>query len=59
MSKPCTSTLNVQTGYSEFMRVDGEQICLDSLVGLTDGNPPGVAKYKVSAAGQGFVSGAA
>jgi hypothetical protein len=57
MSKPCTSTLNVQTGYSEFMRVDGREIVLDNLEGLTDGNPPGVASYTVAAAGQSSVSG--
>ncbi len=59
VSKPCTLTLDVQTGYSEFMRIDGQEICLDDLVGHTDGNPPGVAKYTVAAAGQGFVSGEA
>ena len=57
VSKPCTLTLDVQTGYSELLRVDDQAICLDNLVGHTDGNPPGVAKYEVSAAGQGFVSG--
>jgi hypothetical protein len=57
VSKPCLTTLNVRTGYSAYVRVDGQEVCLDSLAGLTDGNPPGVANYAVARAGQGFVAG--
>lgn len=54
--KPCTSTLPVQKGYSEFVRIDGRAVCLDTVTGLTDGTPPGSHKYKVRDPGQGFVS---
>ncbi|XXF77101.1 hypothetical protein P2318_29210 [Myxococcaceae bacterium GXIMD 01537] len=57
--KPCTHTLAVQKGYSEFIRIDGKPVCLDSLTGFTDGTPPGVVKYKVNAPGQTLVGGAA
>jgi hypothetical protein len=57
VSKPCTSTLNVRAGYSEYVRVDGQEVCLDDLTGLTDGNPPGVANYAVAQPGQPFVAG--
>jgi hypothetical protein len=53
--KPCLQTLKVRTGYSEWIRIEGKPICLDSVVGFTDGTPPGVVEYKVSFAGQGFV----
>ena len=54
--KPCTSTLKVRSGYSTWIRVDGRPVALDSLVGLTDGTPPGVVKYQVNAPGQRLVS---
>lgn len=57
--KPCTSTLAVQRGYSEFIRIDGRAVCLDSVTGLTDGTPPGVVKYKVNVPGQTLVGGSA
>lgn len=53
--KPCTLTLEVQSGYSAFVRIDGHRICLDSITGLTDGTPPGTVKYKVRDSGQHFV----
>jgi hypothetical protein len=56
MGRPCVTTLVVQAGYSEWIRVDGKRICLDTVTGFTDGTPPGVAKYKVSFAGQEFVT---
>ena len=55
--KPCARTLQVQTGYSTFVRVDGHAICLDTVTGLTDGTPPGGVKYTVRDAGQTFVQG--
>jgi hypothetical protein len=57
--KPCLFTLKVRAGYSRFMRIAGMPICLDSVVGLTDGTPPGIVEYKVNEAGQAFVCGAA
>jgi hypothetical protein len=54
--KPCTRTLKVDTGYSEFIRIDGHRVCLDTVTGFTDGTPPGVVKYKVREPGQEIVS---
>ncbi|MDQ4124307.1 MAG: hypothetical protein M3134_01735 [Actinomycetota bacterium] len=54
--RPCKTTLAVKEGYSEWLRVDGHRICLDSLQGLTDGTPSGFVKYVVEQPGQAFVS---
>jgi hypothetical protein len=54
--KPCQHTLRVQAGYSDFIRIDGKRICLDSVQGLTDGTPPGTVNYRVREPGQSFVS---
>lgn len=53
--KPCTHTLRVQVGYSEWIRIEGKQVCLDTVTGLTDGTPPGTVKYIVQRPGQEFV----
>jgi hypothetical protein len=53
--KPCTSTLAVQVGYSDLIRIDGRRACLDSISGLTDGTPPGTVLYQVKHPGQLFV----
>jgi hypothetical protein len=53
------TTLPVKSGYSDFVRIDGKRICLDTVTGLTDGTPPGTVEYKVRSAGQDFVSEAA
>jgi hypothetical protein len=53
--KPCTHTLKVQSGYSEWLRVEGKRVVLDTLSGYTDGTPPGIVRYKVNEAGQSFV----
>jgi hypothetical protein len=53
--RPCQTTLKVRVGYSTFVRIDGRPICLDSVLGLTDGTPPGVVKYKVNRPGQDLV----
>ena len=53
--KPCTTTLAVQRGYSTLVRIDGCQVCLDTVTGITDGTPPGTVKYQVRDSGQGFV----
>jgi hypothetical protein len=55
--KPCTTTLAVQHGYSTFIRIDKEPVCLQSVTGLTDGTPPGVVKYIVEDPGQQLVQG--
>jgi len=54
--KPCLTTLPVVKGYSDFIRIDGRRICLDTVTGFTDGVPPGVIMYEVRDAGQHFVS---
>jgi hypothetical protein len=54
--KPCTMTLAVQGGYSNLLRVNGRRVCLDTVVGLTDGTPPGMVKYEVRQPGQGLVT---
>ena len=56
MGRPCVTTLVVQQGYSDWIRIGGRRICLDTITGLTDGTPPGVVKYKVNFAGQEFVA---
>jgi hypothetical protein len=53
--KPCNNTLEVQSGYSDLLRINGKRVCLDSVEGLTDGTPPRFVKYKVRTAGQSFV----
>jgi hypothetical protein len=53
--KPCTMSLKVKTGYSNFIRINGRPVCLDSITGLTDGTPPGVVNYEVVQPGQVFV----
>lgn len=50
--KPCTNTLKVEVGYSDYLRVGGRRVCLDTVTGLTDGTPPGTVKYKVNDPGQ-------
>lgn len=55
MIKPCTATLQVKQGYSDFVRIDGKAVCLDSVTGLTDGTPPGVVDYKVRSPGQEWI----
>jgi hypothetical protein len=53
--KLCTSTLAVVKGYSGFVRIDGNPICLDTVTGMTDGTPPGTVKYTVKNPGQTLV----
>jgi hypothetical protein len=55
MIKPCTNTLAVKEGYSNFVRMGGRRVCLDSVTGLTDGSPPGTVKYVVRVPGQNLV----
>jgi hypothetical protein len=44
-------------GYSTFIRVGGQRVCLDAITGFTDGTPPGLYKWVVSVPGQQFVEG--
>ena len=53
--KPCTTTLAVQSGYSTWIRVDGDRVALSSVDGLTDGTVPGTVHYTVRDPGQTFV----
>lgn len=54
--KPCQLTLRVNAGYSEWIRIDGRPVCLDTVDGLTEGTPPGTVHYRVRQPGQDFVS---
>jgi hypothetical protein len=54
--KPCTQTLPVQVGYSDWIRIQGKRVCLDTVTGLTDGTPPGTIHYKVIFPGQDLVT---
>jgi hypothetical protein len=54
--KPCTLTLKTTAGYSNWIRIGGRRVCLDTVTGFTDGTPPGTIKYKVRFPGQEFVS---
>jgi len=53
--KPCTSTLVVTQGYSDFISINGNPVCLDILTGLTDGTPPGAVYYSVHNPGQSLL----
>jgi hypothetical protein len=53
--KPCTLTLAALAGYSDFIRIDGRRVCLDTVTGTTDGTPPVAIKYLVANPGQSFV----
>ncbi len=53
--KPCTATLAVRHGYSPWVRIHGSPVALSTVVGLTDGTPPGVIEYKVRHAGQDLI----
>ncbi len=50
--KPCTSTLNVEQGKSTFVTINGKPVCMNTVVGGTDGTPPSVTKYRVKFPGQ-------
>jgi len=52
---PCTQTLAVHTGYSTFVRIGGQPVCLESVTGYTNGTPPGAVMYTVRQPGQTLV----
>ena len=53
--RACAKTLPVIQGYSTFITIKGNRVCLDSVRGLTDGSPPGIVNYKVTDPGQQLV----
>jgi hypothetical protein len=53
--KPCTKTLRVIAGYSDWLTVGDRRIVLSNLDGLTDGTVPGTVHYTVQDAGQSLV----
>jgi hypothetical protein len=53
--KPCTTTLKVKTGYSDFVLIGGCKVCLVTVQGQTDGAPAGVPTYQVLTPGQALV----
>lgn len=55
---PCKTTLKVTQGYSGFIRIAGNPVCLSSVEGLTDGMPLGQVKYRVQHSGQDWIRGA-
>ena len=53
--KPCTTTLAATEGYSQLLFISGRPVCLDTIVGITDGTPPGTVQYDVRSPGQSLV----
>lgn len=53
--KTCTLTINEEKGYSDLLQIEGHQVCLDTLTGLTDGGTPGDNRYLVQEPGQDLV----
>lgn len=51
VTKPCTLTLKARDGYSSFISVGGSAVCLETVIGGTDGTG-GVFDYKVNYPGQ-------
>jgi hypothetical protein len=51
--KPCNTTLKVVVGYSDYIRVGGKRVCLETVTGMTDGFPP--VPYHVRSPGQDLV----
>jgi hypothetical protein len=54
--RPCLNTIDVATGLTEHVRVEGRRLCLATLSGATDGTPPGVTSYRVREPGQAVVT---
>jgi hypothetical protein len=51
----CRHTKKVDEGYSTWIRIEKDRVCLDTVTGLTDGIPQ-IFNYKVRSPGQDFVS---
>lgn len=54
--KPCTRTMAVETGRSTFVFIRDKPVCLETVVGGTDGTPPSATKYRVRSPGQAVVN---
>jgi hypothetical protein len=54
--KPCLTTLAVKEGYSTFVTIVGQAVCLDTVTAFTDGSPPGSVTYQVVDPGQRLVA---
>ena len=54
--RPCKHSLKVYQGYSSFIRIGGQPVCLDNLLGHTDGTPPQTVNYKIADPAQRFVA---
>ena len=50
---PCTVTGSITLGTSNYVRIDGRAVVLDTLIGVTNSAPP--SQYSVTRAGQAFV----
>ena len=57
--KPCLTVVTLATGWSAFVRIAGQSVCLDTLDGLTDGTPPGSVHYRVVDPGQPLLTASA
>jgi len=51
---PCVATLVVEKGYSAYVKIDNDAVCLDTVVGKTTGTP-GPFDYAVRRSGQTLV----
>ena len=51
---PCRTSLRVEAGYSDLLRIGGHRVCLDPVTGRTDGVPP-IFHYLVRDPGQRLV----
>lgn len=52
---PCMKTVNIDTGWSEFVRIAGDPICLKPVMGKTNGTP-GPFSYSVGSTNQHLVT---
>lgn len=53
--KPCLVTIAETEGHSELVRIDGQPVLLDTLSGITSGDPPGAVDYTARSPGQQLV----
>ena len=54
--KPCLVTIAEREGFSDLVRINGAAMLLDTLKGVTSGDPVGIVEYTVRHPGQSFVS---
>lgn len=53
--KPCLVTIAETEGHSDLLFIDGQPALMDSLQGVTSGDPPGAVDYTARSAGQRLV----